>query len=278
MQTETITALKPRTSEVAPVSKKERISILDSLRGIAILGILLMNIGGMALPFYSDPSVMPETANSYRSWFFMTWFADGTQRALFSLLFGAGIILFIQRKEKSLEGMRTADLFFRRQAWLIVFGLFNIYVLLWSGDVLFDYGCFGMIMFLFRNWSPRRLVAGALVCMLLMIARENRDLYLDKNMIRSGESVAALDTTVNKLSLLQKEELNSMTAFRERASLENKKERAEKTITKMTSDYFWIYGTAPAVMPKISCGFHFFPFGMSCNSCSSEWHFTKQAR
>ncbi len=44
----------------APVAQKERIIILDSLRGIAILGILLMNIAGMGLPFYSDPTVLDE--------------------------------------------------------------------------------------------------------------------------------------------------------------------------------------------------------------------------
>lgn len=225
----------------APTAQKGRITILDSLRGIAILGILLMNIAGMGLPFYNDPSVFDEKGINFTSWYLMSWFADGTQRALFSILFGAGIILFVSNQEKKLSGLQPADVFFRRQIWLLVFGLINIYILLWSGDILFDYACYGMVMFVFRNWSSRNLFIAAGVCMLLMIARENRNLYQDKAIISTGEQIASRDTSVNKLSLLQKEEIGAMTDFKERASLEKKKQRAEKAITKMTNDYGWVY-------------------------------------
>ena len=96
-----LTAAPPKPfSSAAPVAQKERIIILDSLRGIAILGILLMNIAGMGLPVYSDPTVLDEKDINHTSWYFMTWFADGTQRALFSILFGAGIILCNQPGKK----------------------------------------------------------------------------------------------------------------------------------------------------------------------------------
>ena len=112
---------------------------------------------------------------------------------------------------------------------------------LWSGDILFDYACYGMLMFVFRNWTPKKLLIGAGVCMLLMVARENRNLYQDKKMIYRGEKIAGMDTSVDKLSVLQKEDLGAMTDFKERASLEKKKERAQKAITKMRSDYRWVY-------------------------------------
>lgn len=237
-----LTAAPPKPfSSAAPVAQKERIIILDSLRGIAILGILLMNIAGMGLPFYSDPTVLDEKGINHTSWYFMTWFADGTQRALFSILFGAGIILFVTNQEKKVSGLQPADVFFRRQLWLLIFGLINIYILLWSGDILFDYACYGMLMFVFRNWTPKKLLIGAGVCMLLMVARENKNLYQDKKMIYRGEKIAGMDTSVNKLSVLQKEDLGAMTDFKERASLEKKKERAQKAITKMRSDYRWVY-------------------------------------
>ncbi|HVE61498.1 MAG TPA: DUF418 domain-containing protein [Chitinophagaceae bacterium] len=236
----TIAPSKP-ISSTSPTAQKERIVILDSLRGIAILGILLMNIGGMGLPFYSDPTVLDEKGINHTSWYLMTWFADGTQRALFSMLFGAGIILFVANQEKKVGGLQPADVFFRRQLWLLLFGLINIYILLWSGDILFDYACYGMLMFVFRNWSPKKLLIGAGVCMLLMIARENRNLYQDKKMIYRGERILAMDTSVNKLSLLQKDDLGAMTDFKERAPLEKKKQRAEKAITKMRNDYRWVY-------------------------------------
>jgi uncharacterized protein len=94
------------TNLAAPVSQEERIVLLDSLRGIAILGILLMNIPGFALPdpVYHDPSVLNEWGTiNFRTWYFIDWFMEGSQRALFSMLFGAGIILFISRQEKRVK-------------------------------------------------------------------------------------------------------------------------------------------------------------------------------
>ena len=93
---------EPTKTMAAPVSQQERIIILDSLRGFAILGILLMNIPGFALPdpVIVDPSVLSESGVNFKTWYFIEWFMEGSQRALFSMLFGAGIILFISRQEK----------------------------------------------------------------------------------------------------------------------------------------------------------------------------------
>jgi uncharacterized protein len=112
---------EPTTTLAAPVAQQERITILDSLRGIAILGILLMNIPGFGLPEVqtSDPSVFNETGINYKTWYVVDWALAGTQRAIFSMLFGAGIILFISRLEKRMNGMEPAIYFFRRQMWLL---------------------------------------------------------------------------------------------------------------------------------------------------------------
>jgi uncharacterized protein len=237
-------AAPPKPKLIAtPTASNERIEILDSLRGFAILGILLMNIASMGSPLYSDPSVLNETAWNYRSWFMMSWFFEGTQRALFSLLFGAGIILFITKQQKKAGGLVPADVFFRRQLWLLVFGLINIYVLLWHGDILFDYACYGMILFVFRNWSPKRLFIASIICMLVMVAVDNKDLYSDKKWIARGEAISSLDTSVNKLTLLQKEVLNEMTGFRERFTPESRKKNYETAVAKMTNDYYWVYDT-----------------------------------
>ncbi|HEX5655185.1 MAG TPA: DUF418 domain-containing protein [Chitinophagaceae bacterium] len=231
-------------SQAAPVQASERIIILDSLRGIAILGILLMNVPGFALPepAYGDPSVMNEMGTiNYQTWYFIDWALEGSQRALFSMLFGAGIILFISRQEKKLEGLLPADYFFRRQLWLLVFGLFNAFVLLWFWDILFHYACLGMIMFAFRRLSPKQLVVGAAVCLLLMTVRENRDFYESKKIIRKGELVAALDTTTTKLTSRQKEELSAMKAFEERSTVDAKKKRMEKSLASVGGNYADLY-------------------------------------
>jgi len=228
-------------TNATPTEAGERITILDSLRGFAILGILLMNIASFGGPLYSDPSVMNETSYNYSSWYMMSWFFEGTQRALFSLLFGAGIILFITKQETKAAGLQAADIFFRRQLWLLVFGLINLYVLLWHGDILFDYAIIGMFLFVFRKWGAKKLIIAAVVCLLIMAVTDNKDLYQNKKRIARGESISAIDTTVNKLTLLEKEDLNAMIDIRESSSMESRKKRVEKAIARMTNDYRWVY-------------------------------------
>ena len=194
----------------APVAQSDRIQIIDSIRGIAILGILLMNIPGFSLPgaVSWDPSLRNETGTfNFTLWHFIEWFPEGTQRALFSMLFGAGIILFTEKLEKRLNGTLPLDYFLRRQLWLMVFGLFDVYVLLWFGDILFDYACYGMIMVVFRKLPVKKLFIAAFICFVLMMVRENRDFYQDKAVIRKGEKVLAMDTTQVKLNDQQKEDL-----------------------------------------------------------------------
>lgn len=232
------------SSLAAPVSQQERIVILDALRGMAILGILLMNIPGfsMAVPSGWDPSVLNEAGTiNFKLWHFIDWFPEGTQRAIFSMLFGAGIVLFMKRQEQKLEGVKPLEFFLRRQLWLMVFGLFDAWVLLWWGDILFDYACYGMIMVVFRNLPVKSLLIGALVCFLLMVARDNRDFYLEKRTITRGEAVAAIDTTKVKLTDKQKAQLEAMTSFKEKQSHAKKVERNEKTKKQMTGSYEELY-------------------------------------
>jgi uncharacterized protein len=227
-------------SQAAPVSQSERIVIMDALRGFAILGILLMNIPGFGLP--GDPTVWHEQGTiNFKVWYLVQLIPEGTQRGLFSLLFGAGILLFIERQEKKMPGIAPADYFFRRQLWLLLFGLIDVYILLWWGDILFDYACYGMIMFAFRKLSSRNLLIGAAVSFLLMTARDNRDFYKDKAMIAKGEAIAAIDTTKTKLTEDQKEKLGAMTEFKENSTPEKKLKRAQKAIRRTTGSYAELY-------------------------------------
>lgn len=153
----------------AATTGDDRIGMLDTTRGVAVLGILLMNITGFGLPYaYDDPTVWGDnTAADLAAWRIMALFFEGTMRGLFTLLFGASALLFLQRHASRTTEVRPADLYFRRTLWLIVFGLINGYVLLWSGDVLFYYGIAGLVLFVFRNLSPRRLLILATAFMLM---------------------------------------------------------------------------------------------------------------
>ncbi len=230
--------------QTTPVNQLERIIILDSLRGIAILGILLMNIPsfGLPSPVSHDPSILNEWGTiNFKVWYFVSWMPDGTQRALFSMLFGAGILLFVGGKENKLQSTLPADLFFRRQLWLIVFSLFDVFVLLWYGDILLDYACFGMIMYSFRKLSPKALLIGASLCFVFMLTRENRNLYKDKKMIQKGETIAAIDTTLSKLTPIQKEQLGAMQDFKGRNTPASKVKRMEMSKQKTLGSYESLY-------------------------------------
>ena len=220
-------------SQAAPTAQSERISILDSLRGFAILGILLMNIGAFGHP--GDVFALGETGANFNTWYIISWIPDGTQRALFSMLFGAGIILFIRSAEKKVEGIRPADYFFRRQLWLAVFSLLDVFILLWHGDILMDYAIFGMLLFTFRNLSAKKLIIAAVVCLVFMLARENRDLYLDKQVISRGEAVAAIDTTKVKLTPKQQDQLGAMEEKKNNSKIEKRKKRIEKNKVTLSS-------------------------------------------
>jgi uncharacterized protein len=220
-------------SFAAPTAQSERITILDSLRGFAILGILLMNIGSFGLS--GDTFAQHETGINYYTWYIINLVPDGTQRALFSMLFGAGILLFVRSAEKKVEGIRPADYFFRRQLWLLVFALIDVFVLLWNGDILLDYALYGMILFTFRNLSPKKLLIAAGVCLLLMLARENRDLFQNKKMITRGEAVAALDTTKVKLTAKQEGQLETMMDHKRSSSPEKRLKKIEKNKSILSS-------------------------------------------
>ena len=85
-------------------------------------------------------------------------FFEGTQRGLFSLLFGASVILLTSRLEASGRA-DSADIYFRRNLWLIGFGFVNAFVFLWYGDILYAYGIVALFVFAFRKMAPKYLLA-----------------------------------------------------------------------------------------------------------------------
>ncbi|MBC7827502.1 MAG: DUF418 domain-containing protein [Chitinophagaceae bacterium] len=235
----------PETKQqIGPLGSSERIVILDSLRGIAVLGILLMNIPGFGLPHIRvhDFTINNESGLNYYAWYvFGPGVLEGSQRAIFSMLFGAGTLIFINRLEKRTDGLMPAELFFRRQLWLLVFGLFNAFVLLWFWDILYHYAICGMILFAFRRLKPKHLFIAAGVCLLFVTIRENRDLYEQKAVITKGEKIAAIDTTKVKLTDEQKDDLGAMERIRERSKPEARKKRAEKEVKDITGNYAGLY-------------------------------------
>ena len=146
-----------------PVAGSERLVALDLIRGIAVLGILLANVTGFAHPdlAYYWPGALPGGGNRADSWVWLAQFVvvDGKLRALFTLLFGAGLVMFVDRKG---GGQRAVLLQARRLGWLLLFGLMH-FVLLFNGDILFSYALAGLVCLLALRMAGEKLVALGLV-------------------------------------------------------------------------------------------------------------------
>ncbi|MFC7211929.1 DUF418 domain-containing protein [Natronoarchaeum sp. GCM10025321] len=146
------------TETPRPTPPSERIVSLDALRGFALLGILLINIWVFAMPedVLFNPNIYGDfTGVNYAAWLFTHIFAEGKFITLFTLLFGAGIILFTDSKER--KGQEARSLYYRRTVWLIVIGLAHAH-LLWYGDILVAYGVSGLWVITARGWPPRKLL------------------------------------------------------------------------------------------------------------------------
>jgi uncharacterized protein len=145
-------------SSFSPVRKTDRILSIDLLRGVAVLGILIMNIQSFSMPTaaYINPNAYGDLNEVNRwVWILSHLLASGKFISIFSILFGAGVLLFTSRAEQ--KGYNSAALHYRRMAWLLLFGLMHGF-LLWSGDILVTYSLCGMLLFLFRKLQPEKLL------------------------------------------------------------------------------------------------------------------------
>ncbi|MEO8041638.1 MAG: DUF418 domain-containing protein [Acidobacteriota bacterium] len=151
------------TNEIAPVTSRERIEILDVLRGLAVCGILIGNV-----QWFSGYGMMPTALEAHAplydqvTHFLVHFFVEGKFYSIFSFLFGLGFALQMARAEE--RGDASASLLKRRLFWLLVIGLLHAY-LLWAGDILSIYALMGFILILFRKKSNESLLKWAFALM-----------------------------------------------------------------------------------------------------------------
>ncbi len=145
----------------------DRIATLDIVRGVAVMGILAMNIVAFAMPMaaYTNPLAYgSEAVIDFTVYAFNFVLIDGKMRGLFSFLFGASMLLVVQRAEA--KGESGVAVHYRRMLVLLLFGAIHFY-LIWFGDILFGYATIGMVAFLFRNKEPRALIVIGIALVLL---------------------------------------------------------------------------------------------------------------
>ena len=151
-----VTQPNPSPVAAAPVAAKDRIETLDFLRGIAVMGILVANIVAFGQPFsaYMYPTSWMGESGDPSGWLWIAQFVliDGKMRAIFTLLFGAGMYLFMER---AWERGQTRWLQAWRLATLLVIGLFHFFFL-WQGDILALYGMCGLLALTMIGLSVKR--------------------------------------------------------------------------------------------------------------------------
>ncbi len=177
----------------APISAAERLTSLDAVRGYALLGILLMNImaWGLHLAAYDNPRIAGgSTGANLWVWVVNHLLFEGKMRALFSMVFGAGVIVLTSRLEA--RGINSADVYYRRILWLMLFGIAHAY-LLWVGEILYPYALCGLALYPFRNLKARTLVIVAAVFVVLNSGAKVGQVYQQREMKEKAERAARLE-------------------------------------------------------------------------------------
>lgn len=167
---------------IAPVTGRPRIEVLDVLRGLAILAIYYMNVTMQASAttlLFADFRWIGWTPIDRVAWGFVTIFLEGTQRGVLELLFGAGFMVLTARAMRPDGPVAVADLFYRRTLWLLFFGLVNVFVVLWVGDILTVYAIASLFLFPFRLLGPKALVALGSLMMVANLAMGGME-YVDR--------------------------------------------------------------------------------------------------
>ena len=200
-----------QTAAAGPVAGSERIASLDVLRGVGVLGILVMNVYAFAMPFpaYTNPYVMGGTDPlNLGVWIVTHILFDQKFMTIFSMLFGAGIVLMAERA--TARGAAFGGVFYSRQIWLLVLGALHAY-LIWFGDILFYYALIGMLAFLFRKRSARTLIVTA--CVLLCVPpvfNYGSSFYMENLM----SDVAEIEDMADAGASLSAEELATLDEWR----------------------------------------------------------------
>jgi uncharacterized protein len=141
------------TQAVAPVGAHERVEVMDVLRGVALLGILLMNIEAFVGPLMESITGVNSRFTGADRWMDAAIYVlvQGKFITMFSLLFGMGFAVMLERANAT--GASGTWLYARRLLALLGIGLAHA-LLVWSGDILLTYALLGFVLLLFFRRTP----------------------------------------------------------------------------------------------------------------------------
>lgn len=217
-----------------------RLHSLDILRGIAILGILFMNVnamGGAMESAWEDLWRYGHSRADEVAYFLRMTLADGTARCLLELLFGAGMVILTDRAAAAVQASAAGGRLRRIGRWLFgpaavmrsyywrnlilfLFGVVHIFILLWPGDILHTYGLAAMVAFLFRRCGPKTLLALGLSMAVLQLGGGGYG-YVTRS--AELQAVAAIEAKQQAGTALNGEERKTLAE-----ATKSKAERAER--------------------------------------------------
>ncbi len=207
------------------------------LRGFALLGILLMNIQNFGIPgaAYGNPSAWAgDTGWNLYYWCANQIFFEGKMRFLFSMLFGAGAVLLTERAERRGAGIATADIYFRRNLWLVLLGMIHGYFI-WDGDILYSYGMAGLGLFVFRVLPVKKLfIASGVVFLLINISTAG---FVFSQFDNRDSGIAAAKVEEKKRSKEQKKAFEAYQESLESQDIVKRKVKMEEQITNRRKGY-----------------------------------------
>lgn len=171
---------------------------LDVIRGVALLGLLVVAIwefGG----FTPNEQIFYRKGPHGGNYVLLTAVSvifEGKMQALFALVFGAGIVLFLTKQQPT--SIPAADAYMRRQLWLLLFGIFTAFILLWPSDILYPFAVVGILLFGFWRFSARGLMIIALVFMLIFFGKQFWNYRDDKKDYKKYLSVTLIEKRIKQ--------------------------------------------------------------------------------
>lgn len=188
---------------LSPISGKQRIEILDVIRGIALLGVLIAHI-----QFFNSLILSPENmifaydslATQIYAWV-LAILVNGRFFPIFSFLFGLGFYIFMNRA--AAKGLKTSKLFVRRMVGLLIIGFLH-FVFVWSGDILFTFAIAGFFLLIFRKKEPKIILKWIVIFLILttiamaLIQSLN---YLIISLVGEEEMSKILQATIDEMTI-----------------------------------------------------------------------------
>jgi uncharacterized protein len=255
----------------------DRITTIDAVRGVAVMGILLMNIVAFGLPMdaYLNPIAYGNKGPAdLVAWAVNYVIADGKFRALFTMLFGASIVLIADRAEANDQS--AAATHYRRMGWLLVIGMIHAW-LIWFGDILVQYSIAGMLGFLLWR-APRRALWATVLGMLALQSAANIGRYADLASVRSAAEApnASADAITKWQDRKAEERADPRTMQREIDGYRGGIASVAKTRAKATTFFQTI--VVPVTMPEtlgfLALGILFFRNGFLTGGWSRRRYLT----